>query len=175
MSIGRRMLAKRVRVLLSLLVISSLLVHPAGPVRAQQTPAAPTPTAPPSPRVDQTLVRQLSQESGGAAHVEYHRETGMVRFIGTDPGRPVARSARAPANATPEVAARSFLTTYAPLFGVKDQSRELKVKRERAADDGRSILRFTQQHNGIPVFAGTRVPNEVLRTIQPGEVAHVTS
>ncbi|MFN8634517.1 MAG: hypothetical protein U0893_11725 [Chloroflexota bacterium] len=78
----------------------------------------------------------------------------MVRFIGTDPGRPVARSARAPANATPEVAARSFLTTYAPLFGVKDQSRELKVKRERAADDGRSILRFTQQHNGIPVFAG---------------------
>lgn len=57
MSIGRRMLAKRVWVLLSLLVISSLLVHPAGPVRAQQTPAAPTPTAPPSPRVDQTLVR----------------------------------------------------------------------------------------------------------------------
>lgn len=37
------------------------------------------------------------------------------------------------------------------------------------------ISRDPDVMGGIPVFAGTRVPNEVLRTIQPGEVAHVTS
>jgi Zn-dependent metalloprotease len=46
------------------------------------------------------------------------------------------------------------MATYGPLFGVRDQARELTVKRQKADSGGRSIVRFRQQHNGVPVFAG---------------------
>ncbi|MFN8634516.1 MAG: M4 family metallopeptidase [Chloroflexota bacterium] len=148
-----RRLKSGFRALCALFIVLSLLVQPTDTARAQQAPTQPTPT-PTAPKVDQGLVQRLGQDSGGSAHVEYHRETGMVRFIGTDPGQPIKRAAGLSASASSVDAARGFMATYGPLFGVKDQSRELTVKREKAADGGRSIVRFAQQYNGIPVFAG---------------------
>jgi hypothetical protein len=104
--------------------------------------------------VDQGLVRRLSQEANGQVTIEYHRETGKVRFVGTRPGQPIARAAGVSAAASPVDAARGFMASYGLLFGVQDQSRDLAVKREKADAGGRLIVRFAQQHQGIPVFAG---------------------
>ncbi|MFN8634519.1 MAG: M4 family metallopeptidase [Chloroflexota bacterium] len=156
MSVRRSKLRNTVRAVCALLLLLTLLAQPDGLAQAQQqTPATPTPTPQPSaPRVDAGLVRQLQQDGGGQVQIAYHSETGKVRFIGANtPGQPVAR-ARVPASAPPEAAARAFMTAYGPLFGVKDQARELGVKRQKADSGGRSIVRFAQQYNGIPVFAG---------------------
>ena len=156
----RRNVRRGLRSLCALVLLSSLLVPSFAPtpVQAQQPPTPPAPSPTP-PRVDQGLVRQLSQEGGGQVKIEYHRETGMVRFVGTSPGQPIARSARVAPGASPVDAARGFMATYGPLFGVQDQARELTVKREKADAGGRSIVRFSQRHNGIPVFAGEVVVN----------------
>jgi len=150
---------RRARVLCMLVLLLSLLVPAAGPaqVHAQQPPVPPVPPTP--PRVDQGLVRQLSQEGNGQVKIEHHRETGKVRFVGTNPGQPIARSARVATGASPVDAARGFMATYGPLFGVQDQAHELAVKREKPDAGGRSIVRFAQQHEGIPVFAGEVIVN----------------
>jgi Zn-dependent metalloprotease len=106
------------------------------------------PTAPPD------LVASLSAQAGGQVRVAYHRETGKVRFLGTEVGRPVPRPAGLSAGATPEHAARQFLSDYGALFGLADQAQELAVKRDRAADRGRAFVRFQQVHQGVPVFSG---------------------
>ncbi|WP_148211990.1 hypothetical protein [Thermobaculum terrenum] len=55
---------------------------------------------------------------------------------------------------TPVAAARAFLAEYGPLFGARDQARELVVKRVRQLDRGRRSVRFQQVYEGIPIIAG---------------------
>src|SRR3972149_2309560 len=55
------------------------------------------------------LVQALVDQTGGQVQIEYHRQTGQVRFIGTDPARPIPHAADLRAEAAPEEAARSFL------------------------------------------------------------------
>ncbi|HEY4722064.1 MAG TPA: hypothetical protein VII92_09475, partial [Anaerolineae bacterium] len=100
------------------------------------------------------LVQALVDQTGGQVQIEYHRQTGQVRFIGTDPARPIPHAADLRAEAAPEEAARSFLGAYGSLFGLKDQAQELIVKRSQAADRDRSFVRFQQVYQGIPVVAG---------------------
>ncbi len=107
----------------------------------------------PSP-TDADLIGQLQQETGGQVRISYHAGTGKVRFIGTDLERPIARPVGVAAEATPEQAARQFLASYGQLFGLRDPAEELAVMRERAADQGRSFVRFQQTHRGIPVLGG---------------------
>jgi Zn-dependent metalloprotease len=56
--------------------------------------------------------------------------------------------------ATPEEAARGFLSTYGSLFGLRDQSHELTVMRSKKADRGRAFVRFQQVYSGIPIMGG---------------------
>jgi Zn-dependent metalloprotease len=86
--------------------------------------------------------------------MSYHAETGKVRFIGVSPDRSIAQPSVLGTDASPEEAGRAFLTTYGQLFGLKDQAQELTVIREKAADRGRSFVRFQQVYQGIPVLGG---------------------
>ncbi|MFN0074041.1 MAG: M4 family metallopeptidase [Chloroflexota bacterium] len=43
---------------------------------------------------------------------------------------------------------------FGPLFGLRDQAQELKVKRDSIVNGGRFVVRFTQVYREIPVFAG---------------------
>ena len=116
---------------------------------AQQTPAAPAPVA--------GLLDQIAQATGGRARVAYHPETGKVRFIGTSVDRPIgapAGAAATAAGAPPEAAARAALARYGPLFGLRDQARELRALRTKTAERGRAVVRFQQVHQGIPVLGG---------------------
>lgn len=100
------------------------------------------------------LINELSKLSGGKVHVGYRSGTGNVRLLRAEPGAAIPQPFVLPRDATPELAARSFLGKYGILFGIADPSKELTVKRERKADRGRSFVRFQQMHQGIPVIGG---------------------
>ncbi len=129
------------------LLLAGNLIQP-----AQAQPPAQTP--PPPKSSDQTLIDRLQGETGGAVRISYHAGTGKVRFMGTSPGRGVARAAGLEIGASPEAAGRGFLATYGQLFGLQDPAQELVVMRQRAADGGRTFVRFRQVYQGIPVLGG---------------------
>ncbi len=87
------------------------------------------------------------------ARITYHRETGVVNFIGVDSAAPIAPRSRIP-SALPQESALSYLRQYGPLFGLSDPANELRAVKTRDNPDGRATVRFQQLHNGVPVIAG---------------------
>jgi bacillolysin len=102
---------------------------------------------------------QLERTLGGGAQVAVHRETGTVRFVGTAPGRPLARPAGVAAGAGPSATARAFLDAYGSYFGLRDAARGLDVQRVVAGPRGGSSVRFAQMHAGLPVLGGELIVN----------------
>ncbi len=98
-----------------------------------------------------TLVQSLNDFG---AQISYHADTGQARFIGSTPGRPISQPTALRQGASGEDAARGFLAAYGPLFGIRDQSRELKLMIEKKPDAARTFDRFQQIYNGIPVIGG---------------------
>lgn len=118
--------------------------------------SAPPVQGPPTP-MHAHLIARLKQETEDKVRISYHARTGKVRFIGTDLEHPISQPGRLATDATPEEAARRFLSTYGKLFGLTDQARELVVMRVKPADRGRSFVRFQQVYQGIPVLGGELV------------------
>lgn len=99
------------------------------------------------------LVESLREETVGHLRIGYHQETGAVRFIGTELSSPV----RLPRDLAPmdaAEAAQAHLSRYGVLFGISDPERDLALLAQDAVPDGRTILRYRQQIEGIPVFGG---------------------
>ena len=68
----------------------------------------------------------LRRALGPDARVMQHRDTGLVRFVGSRAGRPLARPAGVAASAPPAAAARAFFAMHGEAFGIRDQARELR-------------------------------------------------
>lgn len=88
------------------------------------------------------------------ATISYHPQTGRVNFIGALPGKSIASPMALPVIVSREGAARSFLATYGPAFGLVDEQRELIPTAAREMGRGRAKVRFQQVYNNIPVFGG---------------------
>ncbi len=91
--------------------------------------------------------------NSGRARTTLDAESGTLRFIGTTPGRPIPKPASLPANASPEAAARGYLSVCGSLLGLRNQASELSVIRQKA-DEQRTTVRFQQQYQGIPIVGG---------------------
>jgi Zn-dependent metalloprotease len=116
---------------------------------AQAGPAAQTEPL----RNDDPLIARLDRQTGGQVRIAYHAETGKVRFIGADLQHAIPHTAGLAASATPELAARGFLSSYGALFGLDDQARDLTVIRAPVYA-GQTFVRFQQRYQGIPVMGG---------------------
>jgi bacillolysin len=90
----------------------------------------------------------------GAVGVTTARQlrTGAVRFVGTQAGAPIPHPRRIGAGASPEAAARAYLDACGSLFGLVDEASELRLMRSRIVDGGRSVVRFQQAIDGIPII-----------------------
>ena len=99
------------------------------------------------------------RELGPRARVAIQQATGRVRFIGSAPGRPIARPRGVRPSAPPRTIARAFLDRHGGAFGIRDQQRELRVTSSRRTPAGRSVVRFQQEHQGVPVLGGELVVN----------------
>jgi len=94
--------------------------------------------------------------NSGQARTTLEAETGTLRFVGTPAGRPIPQPAALPANASPEAAARGYLSVCGSLFGLRDQATDLSVLKQKA-DGDRTTVRFQQQYQGIPVVGGEMI------------------
>ena len=104
------------------------------------------------------LVDSVAARAAASDDVVYDPVTGALAFVGSQPGAAkassLAESLKAPAqNAT------SFAATYAKQLGINDVSTELALVRTTTQKDGRSTVRYQQQYQGIPVFAGEVIIN----------------
>lgn len=84
---------------------------------------------------------------------------GSMRFVGTAAGKPVPQPTALPDNASAEQAARIYLGACRSLFGLQDVTAQLATTRSSVLADGRSVVRFQQLYQGLPVLAGELVVN----------------
>lgn len=91
--------------------------------------------------------------------VTSHPATGKARFLNTKSGSAITQPKSLAPETTPEAAAASFLETYGDLFGVGDVSQQLRLMKSSTRVKGRSMVRFQQVHQGIPVFGGELIVN----------------
>lgn len=99
-----------------------------------------------------TQAAALLAQQGAA--ISYRPLTGAAHFISARPGQSIARAAGVGATAPRVQAARSFVTQYGRLFGIRDQASELTVLKEKDGEQGRAFVRFQQAYQGIPVLGG---------------------
>ena len=90
----------------------------------------------------------------GTSAVAFHKQTGLLSFVGTIRNAPISKLPIMNESQSPEQAGRNYLSVCGPLFGLIDQSAELQTKRQSISDDGRHIFHFQQIYQGIPVFTG---------------------
>ncbi len=108
---------------------------------------------------DQALVQRLSDSVRGNVKVSYHDGTKQVRFLAAPPSASLPQPFSLQPDVLPEHAAMSFLSVYGRLFGLADPNRELQLNRVRNLPEGRSVVKFKQVYNGIPVIAGEMIVN----------------
>lgn len=102
---------------------------------------------------------QLASASGGFAaelgpgvSVSRQSETGTVGFVGARAGTSLASGVSA--SASPQAAARSFVSRYAGRFGLADGYAGLRVARTESAGGGQTSVRLQQTYRGLPVLGG---------------------
>ncbi len=136
------------------------------------------PGLPPQPTSEQALLDELARTTQGHVHVAYHAATGKLRFIGTAKDYPVEHPPGLAAAASSSEVALAYLDRYGPLFGLDSARRDLHAYRVTTLGDGRHVLRFQQQYQGLPVIAGQLnvqlTKNQALLAIT-GEVLPVTN
>ncbi len=79
-------------------------------------------------------------------------ETGNTSFLISEKGYSIAQPETLPLDASPEEAARSFLSVYGSEFGLMNQAEELSVMKINYVSRGRTFIRFQQKYNGIPIL-----------------------
>lgn len=92
------------------------------------------------------------------ARISIHRETGLLRFVGSVPGH-AARLTMTPNSNTPEAYGLAFIEKYGSAFGINDPSTQLQILRWVPRPGGGASVRFGQMHRDVPVFAGELVIN----------------
>ena len=76
-----------------------------------------------------SLVAQAPSQAGlqdrcvppGIGRAAFNRQNGAVRFVGTEPGRPIRQPGRVEPASNPEAAARAYLSVCGSLFGLPDR------------------------------------------------------
>lgn len=102
------------------------------------------------------LTKQSLIEQG--AQISQHRLTGQTYFIGTQAGNAIALPGTGTSKSA-SAAAMDALTTYGKMFGLSNPASELKQKSLKSIANGRSVVRYQQNYNGIPVIGGEMIVN----------------
>jgi bacillolysin len=87
-----------------------------------------------------------------------HPQTGMLSFLGADPGRPIQVAEALLDGLPPSDRALLILEEYGPQFGITNPRKELTLMRERT-DPGLLHARLQQIYQGVPVFGGEIIVN----------------
>jgi Zn-dependent metalloprotease len=91
------------------------------------------------------------------ARSNYNSLNGNMNFLGATPGNAIRQLTAPSASASSEQAARGYLSDCGSLFGLTDQAAELTLMQQKPASSNRSVLKFQQVYQGIPVFAAVLI------------------
>jgi Zn-dependent metalloprotease len=86
-----------------------------------------------------------------------HKRTGKLNFLSTKRGYAIKPQASLNPSSSREHVSRSFLSVYGKHFGLNNEAKELIASKIKISKDGRTISRFKQIYNNIPVFGGELV------------------
>lgn len=92
------------------------------------------------------------------ARISNHKQTGKVRFIGTDPGRPALLD-QPPKSMEVQDFGLAFANQFGEDFGIKAAAEELLLTSSKQRQGGGNTLRYQQVHQGVPIFAGEMIIN----------------
>jgi len=121
-----------------------------------------------NPRI--SSVEQADCLAFGDARTARQSATGALRFIGTEPQRPIPHPRPVEASRSPEAAARSYLAVCGALLGLEDQptltsaqdqTSQLRMTNKPPLIDRRrhSVVRFQQMHQNVPLLGGEIIVN----------------
>ncbi len=109
-----------------------------------------------------TVSEAQLRDSG--ARVVANSQTGVARFVGFDAPLVARQKIDAVRQQMPaQMAAAQHLSDYAELFGLRDAPTETAVIKHRDAADGRSMTRYQQNYQGIPVIGGELIVNQTAK------------
>ncbi len=101
--------------------------------------------------IEQSLIAQ-------GAQITHHRLTGQTNFIGTRAGKAIALPGTGTAQSA-SAASMDALKAYGTAFGLRNPANELSQKSFKTITNGRSVIRYQQNYNGIPVIGGEMIVN----------------
>ncbi len=81
-------------------------------------------------------------------------DSGKLRFIGAPLNQPIPLKANSGQTLADVVA-----NTYAPLFGIANPARDLRLSRQTTLANKRKNIRYQQYYQGLPVIGGQLVAN----------------
>jgi len=88
--------------------------------------------------------------------IDYNPDTQLASFVRAPAGYTIQRPAAA---ASLQGASQSFLAQYGSLFGLKNPSAELRETVRKKSEGNRSVLRYQQVYQGVPVFGAELMMN----------------
>src|SRR5688572_1840158 len=110
-----------------------------------------------------SLTRPKSAAAQGADGTkrQFNAQTGKVNFIGPASGRalPAAKALGIASSIRPADPAMALAKRFAPEFGLKNPERDLTSMKTEIPYAGRVIVRYQQNHQGIPVMGGELIVN----------------
>ena len=104
-----------------------------------------------------SFTAQAAPAGGNGVRIATSPVTGKVTFVGASPSEPLAVSGAVGAGIDAPVRASSILSVYAPQFGIANAREDLALVRTKRLDDGRTVMRYQQTYQGVPVLAGDLV------------------
>ncbi|MEI7849871.1 MAG: M4 family metallopeptidase, partial [Chloroflexota bacterium] len=119
-----------------------------------QSALAESKTAENNSALNANLQQQMGQCFGLDAQPATNIYTGKMNFVGIGASQPLMQAEQNLISASPDKAARGYLSECGSFFGVSDQAKDLSVLSQKKIPDGRSVVRFQQTYQGVPVFGG---------------------
>lgn len=107
--------------------------------------------APAEPDPSVAAERELRGESSGRVTVRRDGR-GVVRFVGTEPGKPANRPAGVASAESAVEKAKAHVRRYEALWALDHRGSDVRAVGRRAASNGQSVVRFEQTVGGVPVF-----------------------
>jgi bacillolysin len=98
------------------------------------------------------LLAHITSLTDGQVVIEYHEETGLVRYIGAPQGLRSSKALHQEINT--KQAASQFIKEYGLLFGLEQPFTELSLIKESSSDNGHMFFRYQQTYQEIPVLGG---------------------
>jgi bacillolysin len=108
-----------------------------------------------------SLIGSSAAQAQGGAGVkrEVNAETGKVSFIGPESGRVLPASQALGTFLRPQDPGKALAKRFGPEFGLQNAERDLSEVKSRRGGDGRLMVRYQQQYQGIPVLGGELIVN----------------